>query len=533
DSSSCLIDQLIMAIQSAREELSINSAKHRLRRDINMSFRSIPMVPTSKDEIDAQRFDVVLPKETIQQRLRVVLIAYECAKFAVKFGGLGEATYGMAKGLAEAGHKVTLILMKSDVIPPEINEKLKEKSGNFPHVYKKQIKIDSFYAYEQEGMQLLYLEDTQPIDGKDHYFLKDRANIYKDGILENPEEKWYGLKERMLYFSSAAAGLIKAHRKMFDILVVNDWHGADAIRHLSAEKMPSVFIIHNNSYGAQGVFDKLSAEIPAFFGHVPEGTNVMLDAIAGADHVVTVSKNFALEMQGKPLGSGIDPWVREIAYQGKFSGIVNGSNLDLWDTSTNKTLKEWKELKRTTDGEIILTGQTLDLTYQGTDPHIFDIKNRIKQQLQLAIEKYYPEEFKAFQIDVTGDVLLSIGRYDSHQKGLDKFLPMAKAAREQGIAMIVMGIGEDPIATKTLDQLEAYARKNKGIWVTRGKEDNASLKIQLGSGTIPALGPLIRAIATFGAMPSSFEPCGLFQLECFLFGVPVIGCATGGLPDTV
>lgn len=532
-SSSCLLDQLIMALQSAREELSINSAKHRIRREVNRPLHSIPLKSTSKDQIDAKRFEVTLPKEVIQQRLRVVLVAYECAKFAVKFGGLGEAAYGIAKGLTEVGHKVSLILMKSDVIPNEMNEKLKEKSGNFSHSYKKEKKIDSFYVYEAEGIQLYYLEDTHPIDGKDHYYLGDRGNIYKDGILANPKEKWYGLKERMLYFSSAAAGLIKAHRKMFDLLIVNDWHGADAIRHLYAEKIPSIFIIHNNNYGAQGVFDGVSAEIPGFFGHTSKGTNIMLDAMAHADQVVTVSKTFALEMQGKALGSGIDPWVREIAYNGKFSGIVNGSNPDLWDPSTNKTLKEWKELRKSADGVIALTGNIIDLTYRATDLDIFAIKNQIKLQLQLAIEKYYPKECEAFQFDVTQEVLLFLGRYDSSQKGLDKLLPMIQAAREQNVTVVIMGVGEDPEATRILDKVEAYARENKGVWVTRGKEDNASLKIQLGSQEIPALGPLVRAAATFGAMPSSFEPCGLFQLECFLFGVPIIGSATGGLPDTV
>jgi 1,4-alpha-glucan branching enzyme len=529
-SSYCVLDQLIMTLQDALVELSINGSKHRIRNQVN---RNIPSRPTSKKQIEAQRFDMTIPKELIQKRLKVVLIAYECAKFAVKFGGLGEAVYGMAKGLAETGHQVSLVLPKSDVIPSEISQELKERSGTFSHDYKNQKKTDSFYICNLEEIQLFYLEDTDPIEGKDHYYLGHRANIYKDGILEDPREKWYGLKERMLYFSSAAAALIKTHRKMCDLLVVNDWHGADAMRHLIKQKIPSVFVIHNNGYGAQGVFDGVSAEIPGFFGHTSKGTNILLDALSLADHVVTVSPNFALEMQGRILDAGIGPFVREIAYLDKFTGIVNGSNPDLWDPSTNLTLKEWKELQRTQTGEIILSGKIIDLTYRATDPHIFAIKNQIKQQLQLAIEKYYPEAYEEFRIDVTGDVLLSLGRYDSSQKGLDKLLPVIKAARKQNIAVLIMGVGEDPEATRILDELEAHAREHKGVWVTRGKEDNASLKIQLGSKEIPPLGPLMRSIPTFNLMPSSFEPCGLFQLEGFLNGVPVIATATGGIPDTV
>jgi 1,4-alpha-glucan branching enzyme len=533
ESSYCLLDQLIMALQAVREDLSINSSKHRLREEINRTFQPIPLAATSKDQIDAKRFDVTIPKEVIAQRIRIVLVAYECAKFAVKFGGLGEAAYGISKGLVAAGHHVSVILMKSDVLPPEMNQHLKKESGSFTHSYKGENKVDSFYIHQTEGIQLLFVEDTDPIEGKDHYLLENRGNIYKDGILEDPREKWYGLKERMLYFSSAAAALIKAHRAMFDLVLINDWHGADAMRHLKSEKIPTLFIIHNNNYGAQGVLDHVSAEIPTFFGGSSRGTNVMLEGIENADQVVTVSQNFALEMQNRALGSGIDPWIREIAYEGKFTGISNGSNPDLWDPSTNKILKEWKELRKDGDGTIIPTGKIVDLSYRATDPDIFAIKNKIKEQLQLAIEKYYPEAYENFQLDVTKELLLFVSRYDSSQKGLDKLLPMIKAAQKQNVTVVIMGVGEDVEATRILDEVEAYAHVQQGIWVTRGKEENESLKIQMGSEGIPGLGPLFRAAATFGAMPSSFEPCGLFQFECWLFGVPVIASNTGGLADTV
>jgi 1,4-alpha-glucan branching enzyme len=534
DSSSCLIDELIFALQTARETLSINSYKHRIREGVSRNLQLAKLGAPQRELIDAKRFDMSIPKEIILQRLKIALIAYECAKFGVKFGGLGEAAYGLAKGLTEVGHTVMIILPKFDLIPLDIVSHLQKQIDPIVHSYKGQSKTDAFYTHAIEGIRLCYLEDSNPIDGKDHYELGTSGNIYKDGILADSREEWYGLKERMLYFSSASAALIKAHRAMLDLFIVNDWHGADSFRHLESENIPGVFIIHNNNYGAQGVFDRVSAEIPGFFGNSSSGLNIMLEAIARADQVVTVSKTFALEMQTKALGSGIDLWMREITVQGKLSGIINGSNPDLWNPATNQALKQWKELARGPNQSVLVTGSLVDLSFDATDPSILVKKQKIKAQLQLAIEKYYSEAFQKFELNlISREILLYVGRYDSSQKGLDKLLPAIKVAHRNNATVIIMGVGEDPEATKILDEIQSYAEVHKGVWLTRGDRNNTSLKMQMGSGDIPALGPLIRAAATFGIMPSSFEPCGLVQYELWLYGVPVIASKTGGLADTV
>jgi len=251
----------------------------------------------------------------------------------------------------------------------------------------------------------------------------------------------------------------------------------------------------------------------------------MLEAIKKSDQVVTVSPSFALEMQAGILGGGIDPWIREIAHEDKFNGIINGSNPDLWNPATNAQLKNWKDPE---------TGEAIDLTFKSTDQDILEKKALIRIQVMKHLKKYFPEVVEKNQLNLlNGEIVLYVGRYDSSQKGLDKFLPIMRAASEKKASFITMGVGEDPEATRILDQVEKEAKKIGGCWITRGKKDNASLNMQLGSGAVPGIGALLRSIATLVVAPSSFEPCGLVQYEAWLFGAVVLATQTGGLADTI
>jgi glycogen synthase len=136
--------------------------------------------------------------------------------------------------------------------------------------------------------------------------------------------------------------------------------------------------------------------------------NTMLDAIENSDQVVTVSKTFAREMQSPSLGFGIDSWMRKAAHEGKLSGIVNGSNPDIWNPSTNSTLKNWVDP---------VTKERIDLSFSSKDLDIIEKKSRIKEQLQKAIQVYYPGAAERFGLDfATKDYLLYVGRYDSTQR---------------------------------------------------------------------------------------------------------------------
>ncbi|MBM3207185.1 MAG: hypothetical protein FJZ57_01070, partial [Chlamydiae bacterium] len=373
-------------------------------------------------------------------------------------------------------------------------------------------------------------------DEPNHFELLSAQRIYEDGVLADPEQPWLGLKHRMAYFSNAASEYIMNNAEEVDAVMYNDWHAAYAATLIkeryftkwSQGKTPaSVFIIHNNNYGCQGVFEGKDATLLPLFGDQRLGMNSMLDGIENSDEIVTVSKTFAEEMQKPYLGFGIDPWMRQTAHKGRLSGIVNGSNPDLWDPSKNSTLKNWVDPE---------TNQRLDLTFSAQDADILEKKQQIKQQLQKALLKYYPAEVEEFRLDLANnDFILYVGRYDSTQKGTEKFKIFLEKASALDLGFVTMGVGEDEEATEHLDELEDLAKVHKNAWITRGDKSEFSITMQRGNAAkgIPGLGPLLRAAAFMTIAPSKFEPCGLVQLESWLFGTPIIACATGGLADTV
>ncbi len=536
-SDQCLLDDLIGMLGVLKRENSLHAMYWRLERAYDSKYGSIIQDPTparavSMDQVLAARF----PEPEAAKKLSVLFVAYECAAYGLKFGGLGEAVYGMAQGLAKQGHHVTILLPKFDKLPKNIQEQMQEV-GEITHPYSGKLKTDRILGSEHPSISVRYLEDTLEKDtDPDHYSVPDPKRIYEDGPLADPDEKWIGLKKRMAYFSNAASEYIHAHKQEIDVAVFHDWHSAYAVHQIahryfnqwSRGKTPaSVFVIHNNNYACQGIYLGRAEKVLPLFGDKRAGMNVMVDAMKLSDQVVTVSPSFAREIQQPILGAGIDSWMRKMAHKGKLSGIANGSNPDLWNPSDNEVLKNWIDP---------VTGQPTPLHFSPDDLDLAAKKQLIKVQLQKALETYYPEAVKQYRIHVHDtDLILYVGRYDSSQKGLEKFRAILHAAHQRGAAFITMGLGEDQKASEILDALEEEAEKLGNAWITRGREDAFSIKMQIGDKDkgIPGLGPLFRAAAIYSAAPSNFEPCGLVQFEAWLFGSLVIATATGGLADTI
>jgi glycogen synthase len=473
---------------------------------------------------------------------RVLMVSYELSK-VYKYGGLAEAVYGIGKNLVERGHQVDVIMPKLDALPAALERTLEEEDS-ITQMFKGAEKTDRVFRTALDGMTVHLVEDTPDgsADHKDHFKIGGMGNFYEDGPLARPDAPWFALKERMAYFGSSVASFVEAHADEYDAVVFQDWHGAWAIdllarRNLAAwtaGELPAMgLVVHNNNYGCQGIYGGVETEIPALFGEDKEGMSVMLKAMTWADHVVTVSPTFAMEMQGSTLGAGIEERVRDVAERGRLTGILNGSNPDLWNPQTDATLKNWKDPE---------TGEAIDLTYDPTAEDVFDKKRLIQEQLQKWITIHHPEWIEETGIDVTkGETILYVGRYDSSQKGLDKFSPAMQQAHQMGANFVCMGIAspKDTKAHEILDALQAEAAEmkdeegGKGLVIRDERNAEGKLDVQQGSSTVSGVGSLFRAVATFTYFPSEFEPCGLVQFEGWLMGALAIASKTGGLADTV
>ena len=250
-----------------------------------------------------------------------------------------------------------------------------------------------------------------------------------------------------------------------------------------------------------------------------------------SDHICTVSESYALEVQHRE-GNGLQKVMRQVAHRGILSGITNGCNLSSFNPAIDKQLSGWIDP---------VTKVPFPLNF-GEDSDIVASKREVKMQLQKWLMTHHPETVEKYGINVLRDnIVVCIGRYDSSQKGLDKFRFAMHAAKEMGATFIAMGIKEDPTATQILDELEKEAAELKdpktwgGAWIIRDFSTTEG-KLHFQQGTVegvPGIGSLVRGIANINFCPSEYEPCGLTHLEGFGYAQLTVATDLGGYADII
>ncbi|MBS0605132.1 MAG: glycogen/starch synthase [Verrucomicrobia bacterium] len=502
---------------------------------------AFPATSQKQSALDPMRFKEAVSGKGDPKAKRILLVSWEYAKI-FQHGGLAPAVKGMADSLAKQGYEVDVFLPGLSLLPSTVAETLKTSDIALRFFVDGNEKVDELKVTERVG-GVRFLFHSDPTNT---YFRLDMPGIYQDGPLAVPDEPWVGLKKRMCYFAMGLKSYLDQTKHEYAAVGVNDWHGAYAIDRIARSHFEewskglypaTVFIIHNNCYGCQGILEEKSAATMQndFFGdsfHDGGPFNTMRQAIRWADQVVIVSPTFALEAQEEMLGSGIDPEMRAVAHENRLSGILNGANPELWNPETDAQLKNWKDPE---------TGMAIDLTFGPDTPDIPAKKRLIAEQLQKWIKKYHPEWIEKYGIDVTkGENLLFVGRYVD-QKGVDKFPQLIHAAKEIGSNFIAMGFAEesDVKENQILDACELEARtfdasqEGGKVLVIRDRKKGGRFEIQQGTEEIPGVGSLFRAMSDIGVFPSKFEPCGLVQFEGWLFAQLAIASKTGGLADTV
>lgn len=495
----------------------------------------------------AKRSYTLLPKENLlaarfqlSQHLKRILIVSVEYSGVLKHGGLAEAVAGMATGLKQMGHQVTLIMPKFEKFPND------DKAGTaLNSVLPMDIVIghefggprqDQLYQGRVKDIDALFIENTLLTEGESNIFELGSTGIYK---IEGDDEHATKLKERFAYFGSVVAALVHQMRQNFDVVMFNDWHGALAIHlivkryffaWLQAEIPALLYVFHNNGYAAQGALDRPhSKKLFEIIGGNKDYLNVAKRCLRLADHICTVSPSYAEEVQDRE-GNGLQQQMRKAAHKGKLTGILNGANPNSFNPETDATLANWIDP---------VTKLPCPLNY-GLMDDLIQKKADIKVQVQRWLATYYPHLIESYRVDVTRDqVILFVGRLDSSQKGLEKFKQAMYAAKEQGATFIVMGSLDpnDIQAVKILSDLKIEAVALRGPdWggaLILEEIIGSGFSYQNGHRDIPGVGSLIRSIATFGFFPSKYEPCGLVQFENWLFGGLAIASGVGGLSDTV
>ena len=457
--------------------------------------------------------------EVLQKPIHVTMVGVEYAGL-VKEGGLAEALEGLCVGMKKQHpeNRVRLIFPKFSILPSKVQEKLKAAP--------RQEFLDS------NGEK--FTAQVTEIDGVECYFIE-----HPSFVLPTEKPSIYGpddpqTKIRFVKFSQLAADLIPQIGKT-DIIHLHDWHSAgvalkyrkDHFQEWKEGKTPPiVFTFHNNSRMAQGRYFQLAYNYSFLFqglveaGIASKNTNIFVETLRIADSATTVSPTFALESQVVDAGEGVSFITREVAERGNLFGIINGSNPSRWDPSKDEQLAHWKDPE---------TQQQVDLRFGADSPDLLEKRESCKNQLA----KWVKQNFPTVPFDGAKPVVTYIGRFDSYQKGLDKFDEAISATLAKGGQFICMGSLEDPEATKILDSLERKYRGKSVLFIRDHKDPNGRYHYQQGDKDRQGIGSVVRAASDFVFIPSRYEPCGLVQFEGWLFGSLAIGSKCGGLADTI
>jgi starch synthase len=209
--------------------------------------------------------------------------------------------------------------------------------------------------------------------------------------------------------------------------------------------------------------------------------NPLLRGILHADHVNTVSKKHATEVQTKEFGEGLQKVLKKIS--SKLTGIANGIDTTEMDPGTDKKIKFHYGASR--------------------------LKNR---KLNKAVLQ------RIFNLPVRDDLPLVayIGRYAA-QKGIELILRSLEHIEELPPAQYIFLGGGDAVYCNELNTLaKKYPHQ---VAVKLHLDFVLARKLFAGSDIV--------------LIPSKFEPGGIVAMEALRYGAIPVASDTGGLSETV
>ena len=325
-------------------------------------------------------------------------------------------------------------------------------------------------------------------------YVLDCPSFYlrKGGPYQDPGgHDWVDNALRFGLLSKTAAVLGSAEtplRWQPDLVHCNDWQTGltPAYLHYGQNAVPSVISIHNLAF--QGIFPKSTLEqlnLPStcfsingveYYGNM----SFLKAGLFYAEHIITVSPNYAKEIQLQALGFGMQGLLT--TRRDDLTGILNGIDMNEWDPATDKNLAM-------TYSKGHMAGKAAN-------------KEALQSRLGLELEPDVP--------------LLGVVSRFTQQKGLDILLEIAPLLTRLPVQLAMLGSGDAQMQKSALDLSHRFSGK---IGTMIGFDEGLSHQIEAG--------------ADMFVMPSRFEPCGLNQMYSQRYGTPPIVHATGGLADSV
>ena len=199
-----------------------------------------------------------------------------------------------------------------------------------------------------------------------------------------------------------------------------------------------------------------------------------------SNRISTVSETYAHEILDPYFSYGLDSILK--IEQGKLHGIVNGLDIDKFNSETDKQIFKNFNINTLKD----------------------KVENKLKFQEELALE-----------VNENIPMIGMVTRL-THQKGIDLVLHVADEILKTGAQLIILGTGDSHYE----DALRALEYR---------RHDKVRSLIMFSS----EMSSKVYSACDMFLMPSKTEPCGLSQLISMRYATVPIVHRVGGLRDTV
>ena len=406
--------------------------------------------------------------------MKKILFATSEAFPLIKTGGLADVSGSLPMALNALGHDVRILMPAyADILAGlgNLPSKRINQAGGMVEIFETKLPgttvpvwlVSHVGAFDRTGNPYLAENGKPWLDNAERFALLCRV-----GVEVAMNRMGFGWKPEIVHCNDWQTGLIPA--------LLED----------EVDRPATVYTIHNLAYQGlfpKELFQKLGLPQRFWSPNSLEFYDQLCFTKGGlvyADRINTVSPNYAVEIQGKEFGCGMEGLLKQ--RKDRLSGIINGIDEEAWNPATDPLI-----------------------------PNTFDLSDMTgKQENKFALQKY-------FNLSVGNNVavLAMVGR-TVQQKGIDLVIEAMPKLMEMPLQLVILGSGE-----KKYEQTLKH-------WQTL-YPDRIALKL----GYDEALAHLIEAGSDLFLMPSRFEPCGLNQMYSQRYGtVPIVRCV-GGLADTV
>ncbi|MFA5058739.1 MAG: glycogen/starch synthase, partial [Opitutaceae bacterium] len=327
--------------------------------------------------------------------MKIVHAASELYPY-VKTGGLADAVGSLAATLADKGHDVSVFvpgyraaLEHKEVVRAEQRLGLRVEMGD--RIYAGDVRV----LPVKKGLTVYFIS-------REEFF--DRRQLYGNG-----ERDYEDNDARFVFFCKAVVEVMRIAEIRADIVHGHDWQAAllplllrfEERRSGVALAMKTVFTIHNIAF--QGLFPMRSfalTNLPdellgidgfEYYGQI----NLLKGGILFSDRVMTVSPQYAREIQTPEFGCGLEGVVGTRTED--LVGLLNGIDTRVWNPAKDRLLPARYAAHDLTGKSVcraaLLKQHGMDEGYRGP---IFGMVCRLTQQkgldLLLAAQEFFAQQ---------------------------------------------------------------------------------------------------------------------------------------------